>query len=76
MRDLDEPFVIALATVLIVVSLYHQPYDQLVLFVAPLAVVGAVLAGRRLTHSDDVLLAGGAALLAFQFVSDPASGRG
>jgi hypothetical protein len=43
----------------LVVSLYHQPYDAIVLFAGPLVALGAVVAGRPVGRGELIVLAGG-----------------
>ena len=60
---LTDPFVLTLATAFVVVTIYHQPYDQLLLFVGPLAAVGAAFRDRYLNAENTALLAVAAVLL-------------
>ena len=65
-RDLHHraghPWLMSLLSVYIVASLYHLTYDQLLLYVGPLAAIG-VAAGGSVTSRVTRLLAGGGVVL-------------
>ena len=61
---LSDPYVVALVALYLVVSLYHLMYDQLLLYVGPLAAFAAIAEGRAANDRVRMVALGGAALMA------------
>ena len=59
-----EPYVVSLVAMYIVISLYHLTYDQIILYVGPLAALGVVADDTTSNRSSRVLAFGGAVLMA------------
>jgi len=70
-RSTADPYVMLLAALYIVVSLYHLTYDQLLLDVGPLAALSVVAESTRPNQSSRVLAFGGLALMAVELVLRP-----
>jgi hypothetical protein len=63
-RTLADPYVVALVTLYIVVSLVHLSYDQLLLYLGPLAALGLMTESEAPNLRSRVLAIGGVALVA------------
>jgi len=63
---LTNPHILALVSLYIAVCLYHQPYDQLMFFCGPLALVGVILSRPGWRPEDAIALIGGSALMIFE----------
>jgi hypothetical protein len=67
-----DPCVVSLLGLYVATCSYHLTYDQLLLYVGPLAAVGVVTAGRRSSGSSLALAAGAMVLLGAGLLFRPA----